>query len=69
MKSQLYHITILWDLQINPLMRSRVLSTPMIQSLTSMLDMIDSESFVGADCFATALLTIFENLSLDYRAL
>ena len=30
MTSQLFHITILLDLQINPLIRSRVLSTPML---------------------------------------
>ena len=30
MTSQLFHVTILLDLQINPLIRARVLSTPML---------------------------------------
>lgn len=45
MTSQLFHVTILLDLQINPLIRARVLSTPMLQSLAGMLDVVDVNSF------------------------
>ena len=48
MYSQMYHTTILLDLNINPLIRSRLLSTPMIQALAAMLDMCDVNSFKGA---------------------
>lgn len=67
--SQLFHITILWDLEINPLIRSRVLSSPMIQSLTSMLDLTDSQSFQGSQSFLNALFIICENLSANKRAM
>lgn len=67
--SQLYHITILWDLDINPLIRSRLLSSPMIQCLSSMLDLTDSTSFKGSGSFLNALLIICENLSVNKRAL
>ena len=69
MTSQLFHITILLDLQINPLVRSRVLSTPMMQALSSMLDICDVNSFSGAQRFMNALLIIAENLSCNYKAL
>lgn len=48
MNSQLFHVTILLDLQINPLIRARVLSTPMLQALSAMLDACDVNSFQGA---------------------
>lgn len=67
--SQLYHITILWDLQINPLIRSRVLSTPMIQCVASMLDLVDPQSFATGESFLKAILIICENLSVKQRAL
>lgn len=65
----MYNITILWDLQINPLIRTRVLSTPSIQSIASMLDLVDSSSFATADSFLKAILIICENLILNPRAL
>lgn len=40
--SQLFHSTILLDLQINALIRSRVFSSPMIQSLAGLLDICDA---------------------------
>jgi len=69
LKSQLYHVTILIDLQINPLIRSRLLSTPMIQAVAMMLDVCDVDSFKGARQFMNALLIIAENLSCNYKAM
>jgi len=46
--SPLYQVTILLDMQINPLIRSRLLSSPMIQGLSTILDLIDVNSFKGA---------------------
>ena len=69
LKSQLYHVNILIDLQINPLIRSRLLSTPMIQVVSSMLDICDVNSFYGARQFMNALLIIAENLSCNFKAL
>ena len=69
LKSQLYHVNILIDLQINPLIRSRLLSTPMIQVVSSMLDICDVNSFHGARQFMNALLIIAENLSCNFKAL
>jgi hypothetical protein len=68
-KSQLGHITILIDLQTNPLIRSRLLSTPMIQALASMLDVCDVLSFKGARQLMNALLIIAENLAVSYKAM
>ena len=45
------------------------MSTPMIQALSSMLDIADASSFPGAENFMNALLIICENLSLNYKAL
>jgi len=67
--SQLYHITILLDLQINPLIRSRLLSTPSIQALAGMLDLVDAKSFPGSECFITALLMICETMACNYKVL
>ena len=64
-KTQLYHITILLDLQINPLIRSRLLSTPTVQAISTMLDVCDVSSFKGAPQFVNALLIFAENLSLN----
>lgn len=47
-KTQLYHITILLDLQLNPLIRSRLLSTPTVQAISGMLDVCDAKSFRGS---------------------
>lgn len=69
MHSPLYHITILLDLQINPLMRSRILNTPMLQSIASMLDLTDAKTFPGSDTFVLALLLICENLTCNYKTL
>jgi hypothetical protein len=67
--SQLYLVTILLDLNINPLIRSRLLSTPMIQSLAAMLDVCDANSFKGANQFLNALLIMAENLSSNFKVL
>lgn len=56
-------------MQTNPLIRTRVLSTPSIQSISSMLDLVDSSSFSTADSFMKAILIICENLILNPRAL
>ena len=64
-KTQLYHITILLDLQINPLIRSRLLSTPTVQAISTMLDVCDVNSFKGAPQFVNSLLIFAENLSLN----
>ena len=69
MSSQLYQVTILLDLNINPLIRSRLLSTPMIQSLAAMLDICDASSFKGANQFLSALLIMAENLSSNFKVL
>jgi len=67
--SQLFHVTIFLDLTINPLIRSRLFSTPMIQALSCMLDISDSNSFPGASAFISALLSLCEQLSTQYKAL
>lgn len=67
--SQLFNVSILLDMQINPLMRSRVLSSPMIQALASMLDVCDVNSFSGSQAFMQALLLICENISCNQKAL
>lgn len=67
--SQLYHVTILLDLQINPLVRSRLLSSPMIQALAAMLDVCDVNSFHGSRQFMNALLIMSENLISNYKVL
>ena len=69
MQSQLYQVTVLLDLNINPLIRSRLLSTPMIQSLAAMLDICDASSFKGANQFLSALLIMAENLSSNFKVL
>lgn len=67
--SPLYHSTILLDLMINPLIRSRLLSTPTIQAVASMLDLCDIYSFPGAGAFINALLSFVESLSTNFKAL
>lgn len=69
MTQQLFHITILLDLQINPLIRSRLLSTPMIQGLANIIDVCDVNSFHGAKQFLNALLILSETLSTNYKGL
>ena len=64
-KTQLYHIRILLDLQLNPLIRSRLLSTPTVQAISAMLDVCDVNSFRGAPQFSNCLLIFAENLSLN----
>jgi hypothetical protein len=41
----------------------------MVQSIASMIDLIDTQSFATSDSFLRALLIICENLSVNQRAL
>jgi serine/threonine-protein kinase ULK4 len=69
LKGSLAYIAIILDMHNAQLIRSRIVTTPFIRSIATLIDVCDVCSFTGAEEFLNALLLICENLSSNTKVL
>jgi len=65
-QGNLFFISVILDLQVNSVIKSRMINYPFIRSIASLIDVCDPNgSFNGAEEFLNALLLIVESISAN----